>query len=138
MNTNLSEVPRVGEQAHDAVVVTAGLTISNTIGRLLRSHAGRGPTKARTVMSSDLVVVTLRDCLTTAERTLVDADLTEYVKRTRDVLYEAIRGAATAVVEEVTGKRVVAFLAAQHHDPDIAVLTFVVDPNGAHAGRSVG
>jgi hypothetical protein len=31
-----------------------------------------------------------------------------------------------------------AFLAAQHHEPDIAVLTFVVDPNGAHAGPSAG
>ena len=35
---------------------------------LLRRHTGWGPTKAKALISSDLVVVTLADCLTTAER----------------------------------------------------------------------
>ena len=44
--------------------------ISNAVVGLLRDFTGRGPTQARTTIGSDTVVVTLRDSLTKAERTL--------------------------------------------------------------------
>lgn len=110
---------------------TPSLIITNAIVGLLRAQAGRGPMRAKTVIGSDTVVVTLRECLTTVERTLAGAGDHQHVMRGRHALHLALRDEATAVVEEVTGKRVIAYLADQHHDPDIAVIAFVLDPTGS-------
>ena len=44
--------------------------ISNAVVGLLRDYTGRGPTHARTTIGADTIVVTLRNSLTKAERTL--------------------------------------------------------------------
>lgn len=98
--------------------------ITEAIVRLVRLNTGRGPTGANTVISSDLVVVTLADCLTTAEKTLVERGYSEATLRLRATLHEGIKADAVAAVEETTGRPVVAYLAAQEHDPDIAILAF--------------
>jgi hypothetical protein len=70
---------------------TAGETagaISTEVAGLLRRHSGRGPTKARTIISSDLVVVTLSDCLTKAETEVAAAGHAQVVTRARSVLYD--------------------------------------------------
>ena len=103
------------------------LAITNAIVRLLRVHAGRGPTQARTIISSDLIVVHLRDCLTTAEKTIHGNGQRELVTRGRDVLHAAIRDEATAAVEEISGRRVTAYLHSQEADPDHALIAFVLD-----------
>ena len=41
--------------------------------RLFSEHTGRGPTKARTTIDGELVVVLLHDSMTHAEKTLVQA-----------------------------------------------------------------
>jgi len=65
---------------------TAGAISTRVVG-LLREHTGRGATKAKTRIASDLVVITLADCLTTAERQVVAAGHGELVVRTRGVLH---------------------------------------------------
>ena len=112
---------------------TAG-AISTRVVRLLRKHTGRGPTKAKAIISSDLVVVTLGDCLTTAERNVASAGHGELVEHTRGVLHQAMRAEATAIVEELTHRQVTAYLTAQHHEPDLAILVFYLAP----APTSVG
>ncbi|MGH3340418.1 MAG: Na-translocating system protein MpsC family protein, partial [Propionibacteriaceae bacterium] len=74
--------------------------------------------------SSDLVLVTLSDCLTTAETKIVAAGQADLVIRARSMLYGGIRDEATAIVEELTDRQVTAYLTAQHHDPDLAILVF--------------
>ena len=103
------------------------LAITNSVVRLLRAHSGRGPTRARTAISPDLVVVHLRDCLTAGEKTVVGAGHPQLAIRGRAVLHEAIRQEATAIVEEVTGRHVVAYLASQSAAPDHALIAFVLD-----------
>jgi uncharacterized protein YbcI len=98
--------------------------ISTRLVGLLRRHTGRGPTKARTVIASDLVLVALSDCLTIAENRVVEAGQGELVARMRGVLYDGIRTEATAIVEELNDARVSAYLAVQHDDPDLAILVF--------------
>lgn len=44
--------------------------ISTAVVGLLNDYTGRGPTQAHTTIAADMIVVTLRDCLTRAERTL--------------------------------------------------------------------
>ena len=49
----------------------SGLATANHLVRLLNEYTGRGPTKARTSFSADLVTVVVRDLLTKGERSLV-------------------------------------------------------------------
>lgn len=46
--------------------------ISTAAVQLLHDHTGRGPTKARTIVSDNLVTIVLADTLTRGERTLVE------------------------------------------------------------------
>jgi uncharacterized protein YbcI len=102
--------------------------ISTRLVGLLREHSGRGPTKAKALISSDLVLVTLADCLLTYEQHLVAAGHGELVERARGVLHQAMRADAIAVVEELTHRQVDAYLTAQHHEPDVAILVFYLAP----------
>ena len=48
------------------------VAISNAIVGLLREYTGRGPTKARTTLRDNLVVVLLEQTLTKGEQVLVE------------------------------------------------------------------
>jgi uncharacterized protein YbcI len=102
---------------------TAGEISTRVVG-LLRKHTGRGPSKAKAIVSGDLVLVTLADCLTTAETEVAAAGHGELVARARSVLYDGIRAEATAIVEELTRRQVTAYLTAQYHEPELAILVF--------------
>jgi uncharacterized protein YbcI len=106
-----------------AVGEIAGEISARVLG-LLRGPTGGGATNAKTIISSDLVLVTLSDCLTTAETKVVAAGQADLVTRARGGLYDGIRDEATAIVEELTDRQVVAYLTAQHDDPELAILVF--------------
>ena len=126
MSTQQSGFPET--QDRSAMAGGAALAISNAIVRTLRVYAGRGPTKARTTIASDLVIVHLRECLTVAEKTLSEMGKEALVSSARSVLHEAIREDATAAVEEITGQRVLAYLSDQQTQPDHALIAFVLEP----------
>jgi uncharacterized protein YbcI len=107
------------------------LAISNAISRLHRDHYGRGPTHARTLIQRNYVVTFLDDIYTPAERTLIKAGEQDAVKETRLAFQRAMKSDFVAVVEEVTGRKVIAFLSQVHFDPDISQETFVLEPETA-------
>jgi uncharacterized protein YbcI len=53
--------------------------ISEAVVRLMAQRTGRGPTKARTTIDRDLVVVVLQNSLTSGEQFLADSDRAEQV-----------------------------------------------------------
>jgi uncharacterized protein YbcI len=116
--------------------------ISNGVVRLLREYTGRGPTRARAHISTDLISVVLEDTLTKGERSLVQDGQTALVLKARHAYQQTMRADLIAMVEEVTGRKVRAFLSDNHIDPDIAVESFVLEPgpggeptlDGAQAG----
>ncbi len=115
--------------------------ISNLTVRLLSQYTGRGPTKARTFFHDDMVTVVLQDTLTKAETTLVEKDHQALVLITRSTFQDVMGDDLTAGVEEITGRTVIALLSANHVDPDVAVETFLLEPEAqaapdlAHAGQ---
>lgn len=104
------------------------LSISNAITRLHREHYGRGPTTVRTLVQRNSVVCLLDDIYTPAERTLIDAGRIETVREARQGVHDASAPKFVAAVEEVAGRRVIAFMSQIHVDPDMAALVFVLDP----------
>jgi uncharacterized protein YbcI len=105
--------------------VADGAMTTEIVG-LLREHTGREPTTAKATVSSDLVVITLEEFLTTAELQLRGAGNGELVGHTHGVLDRGVGPEATSIVERLTGKQVIAYLTARHRDPDLAVLVFVL------------
>ena len=77
--------------------------MSQAVVRVLRQRTGRGPTRARTDISSDLAIVTLEDSLTPAERTLVSEGDRALVSQFRTALHDGMRAEAVTAVEEITG-----------------------------------
>jgi uncharacterized protein YbcI len=104
------------------------LAISNHVVKLLRECTGRGPTRARTHFSDDLVTVVIEDLLTKAERKLTETGQRDLVLQTRRIFQETMADDLTDAVETITGRRVLAFLSANHVEPDIAIESFVLAP----------
>jgi uncharacterized protein YbcI len=102
--------------------------ISNAVVSVLGEYTGRGPTKARTYLNRDSVTVLLHDTLTKGERQLVSEGHAPIVLDTRSVFQEMMRNELVAAVENLTGRTVTAFMSANHIDPDMAVETFVLEP----------
>jgi uncharacterized protein YbcI len=102
--------------------------ISNLVVRLLHDYTGRGPTRARTLIDHDLITVVLHDTLTRGEQSLVLDDRADLVLEMRHAYQQTIRDEMIAGVQEVLGRKVIAFLSANHIDPDLAVETFLLEP----------
>jgi uncharacterized protein YbcI len=101
-------------------------SISNAAVRLLSEYTGRGPTKARTYVNDDLITIVLKDTMTTGERSLSRRGKGELVLSVRKAYQDTMGPALIAAVELNSGRRVLAFLSANHLEPDVAVESFVM------------
>ncbi len=111
-----------------ATTGSESLAVSNLIVRLLSEYTGRGPTKARTHFSENLITIVVQDLLTKGERSLIRDGKQDLVLDTRRAYQETMGKDLTAGVEEITGRQVIAFLSANHLDPDLAIESFVLAP----------
>ena len=102
--------------------------ISEAVVRLLAENTGRGPTKARTTIDGDLIVVVLQNSLTPGERYLADASRGEQVLDMRRAYQDAMRSDCIAAIEQLTDRTVTAFMSANHIDPDLAAEVFILKP----------
>jgi uncharacterized protein YbcI len=101
--------------------------ISTRIVSLLREHYGRGPTKAKTYVLDDLVVCVLRNGFTAVEQTMMDEGQQDKVVEMRHNFQTMMGLRYKEAIEELTGRKVSAFLSANHQDPDLAVELFVLE-----------
>jgi uncharacterized protein YbcI len=102
--------------------------ISDGAVRLLQEYTGRGPTRSRTMVNEDSVMVLLGDTLTKGERKLVQSGNAERVLQLRHDFQMAMREDLIELVEGATGRKVVAFMSQNHIDPDLAAEVFVLEP----------
>ena len=95
--------------------------ICDGISRFEQDYMGRGPKYIRTYLLGDFLVVRLQGVLTAAERHLVKSVPPEkgrsLLKRVRTELVETARPVMEAMIQEVTGVKVLSV----HHD--ISTLT---------------
>jgi uncharacterized protein YbcI len=110
--------------------------ISSATVKLLHEYTGRGPTKARTYIYEDLICVVLQDTLTMGERSLVRDGEVELVIASRKAFQRTMASQLIAAVERHSGRRVLAFLSDNHIDPDVAVESFVLVPEGERLASS--
>src|SRR3954451_18775947 len=101
--------------------------ISREMTRLHAEYYGRGPTKVKTHMTEDLVVVVLEETFTRAERTLVDRGEIDAIQQIRRRFQQQMAADFIAVVEQATGRRVRAFMSETNLEADVSVEVFLLD-----------
>jgi uncharacterized protein YbcI len=102
-------------------------SISAGVVHVFSEHTGRGPTRARTTIDGETVVVILHDSMTKAERSLAQAGRDAEVLRLRRSFQETMSSDLIAVVERLTKAGVQTFMSANHIDPDAAAEIFLLD-----------
>jgi uncharacterized protein YbcI len=100
--------------------------ISKEIVRLQAEYYGKGPTKAKTYIVDDLVVVVLEESFTRAEKTLAERGEREAIQHIRRRFQQAMADSFTSVVEQATGRKVRAFLSETDIEQDVSVETFLL------------
>ena len=103
--------------------------ITNRIVSMIREHYGRGPVRAKTYVCDDLIVCVMTDGFTALEKTTMEAsgDGEEKVLEMRRSFQEMMKDRYSQMVEELTGRKVLAFLSQAHVQPDLTVEMFRVD-----------
>ena len=84
--------------------------ISTEIVRLQAEYYGKGPTRAKTYIVEDLVVVVLEESFTRAEKTLAGRGERDAIQHIRRRFQQQMAESFTSVVEQATGRKVRTFL----------------------------
>ena len=101
-------------------------TISKEIVRLQAEYYGKGPTRAKTYIVEDLVVVVLQESFTRAEKTLAERGEKDAIEHIRRRFQQQMADDFTSVVEQATGRKVRVFLSETNVDQDVSVETFLL------------
>ena len=103
--------------------------LTNAMVRLYKELFGRGPTKARTDYAGpDTVVSTIENSLTSAERNLVALGEDQRVREFRMFFQHASEHEFEETVEEITGRKVRAFVSGIDTARDVSSEVFYLEP----------
>jgi uncharacterized protein YbcI len=115
----------------DAPTLSGGqllAAISTRMVAMLRENYGRGPMKAKTYALDDIVVVVLRGTgFTPLEQTILDGGMPDRVVAMREDFQRMMAHRYRGMIEDLTGRKVLAFLSQAHIEPDITMEVFFVD-----------
>ena len=109
------------------------LAVSNAMVKLYKEQFGRGPTKARTNFAgADVIICTLEDSLTPAERNLVALGEHGRIRDVRMFFQHAAEDEFRAIIEEKAGRKVWAFVSGIDTTNDVSSEVFYLkSENGA-------
>lgn len=103
--------------------------VSNAMVKLYKEQFGRGPTKTRTDFAGpNLLVTTLEDSLTPAERNLVKMGEHQRLRDVRLFFQHSTEEQFRSTVEEITGRKVVAFVSGMDTVKDVSSELFYLEP----------
>ncbi len=102
--------------------------ISTSIVKLMREHYGRGPLKAKTYALDDIIVCVLRGAgFTALEQTIMDSGDGQRVVAMRENFQQMMAERYKLMIEQLTERRVLAFLSQAHVEPDLTLEVFFID-----------
>jgi uncharacterized protein YbcI len=104
--------------------------------QLVKEHGDRGPTKCRTYIDDDLIIVLLRGGYGRMENTLFEDGKWLDVRAMRHAFQDTMQGRFTEVIERLTGRQVAAFMSASHQRPDLQIEAFVLHGGTGSQGSS--
>ncbi|HMC50230.1 MAG TPA: Na-translocating system protein MpsC family protein [Solirubrobacterales bacterium] len=102
--------------------------ISREMVRLYKEQFGRGPTRARTEFAGpDIVVSTLEDSFTPAERHLAEMGENQRLRDTRTFFQHASEAEFCGVIERLLKRRVRAFVSGIDTAQDVSAEVFYLE-----------
>jgi uncharacterized protein YbcI len=110
--------------------------ISREMVILQKEFGGKGPTECKTFIHRDLVLVLFGGGYSIAEQTLYDAGKWIDVRTRRTAFQDTMGVRFSTKIEELTGREVIAFMSANHQNPDLALEAFVLKPHPPVASTS--
>lgn len=114
--------PREQEEGHSLLA-----SISREMVRAMKRFYGKGPVQAKSYLMDDLLFVVMRGGTTTAEKTMVEADQEDVVRHFRQRFENEMKEELSAVIEQLTGRKVINYQSQILFDPDMSVEIFVFD-----------
>ena len=110
--------------------------LSNAMVRLYKEQFGRGPTKARSVYAGqDAVLCTLENSFTPAEQSLARMGEHQRLRDTRMFFQYATEKEFRETVEQITGRKVRAFVSGIDTERDVSSELFYLEPSGSNDGN---
>jgi uncharacterized protein YbcI len=106
-------------------------TISGDMVRLYKDRFGRGPTRASTLIAGDVVLCTLEDSFTPAERKLVEMGEHQRLRDVRLFFQHSSENEFRQLIEEATGRKVRAFVSGTDAANDVSCEVFYLEPQSA-------
>jgi uncharacterized protein YbcI len=101
--------------------------LTNELVGVHTGYLGHGPKTASTFYRGNVVVTVMHDVLTKAEKILAQTGRHGDVSEARGILHQEMETDFRAVVERLTGRKVLAFLSANQIEPDVAAAIFILD-----------
>ena len=101
--------------------------ITDRLILLIREHYGRGPLKAKTYVLDNLIVCVISDGYIALEKTMMQGGEPERVLEMRRDFQRLMKTRYSDMIEELTGREVLAFLSQTHVEPDLSVEMFLMD-----------
>jgi uncharacterized protein YbcI len=103
--------------------------LTNAMVRLYKELFGRGPTKARTHYAGpDTVISSIQNSLTPAEANMLALDEHQRVREIRMFFQHASEREFIQTVEEITGRKVWAFVSGIDTKQDVSSEVFYLEP----------
>jgi uncharacterized protein YbcI len=124
-----ADIPHVGHSDRQGMELAE---LSRAMVRLYKELFGRGPTKARTHYAGpDTLVSSLENSLTAAERNMIALDEHQRVREIRMFFQHASERDFTETVEQITGRKVWAFVSGVDTQHDVSSEVFYLEPVAA-------
>lgn len=103
--------------------------VSKAMVRLYKEQFGRGPTKARTSFAGpDCLICTLENSLTPAEQRLVEMGEHQRLRDVRMFFQHSSEEQFREVAEDLTGRKVRAFVSGIDTEKDVSTEVFYLEP----------
>ena len=127
-----SDAPDGGEDRGQGLLAR----ISNEMVRAQKEFFGKGPTKAKSYILDDLLIIVMRGGMTTAEETMLRFGRADQVRQFRQLFENEMTERLTGMVEELTGRTVATYQSQVMFDPHTVVEIFVFDQPGSEDARA--
>lgn len=101
--------------------------ISTEMVQAMKQLYGKGPVSAKSYLVDDLLFVVMREMITQAERTMLDAGRGDTVREFRQEFENEVAETLTSIVQRLTGRRVVTYQSQVLFDPNLTVEIFVFE-----------
>ncbi len=96
----------------------------------------RKPVTAKTLMlGDDLIACVMGGVYTDVEKTMIEIQHSTIVQETRNAFQDAMQDKFINTVQDLTGRRVLAFISNHHVGPDIEIELFFLTPQQAPDDR---